>query len=907
MNTLSATIAKLGVALGLVFMSSGLAASGLQPSGRHFTQNRGQIIDTDGQLRPDVRFKMQGSGAEVYLTDRGISFVIVSQDRTEEPFADMEGEMAEKMRMLDAQTIQERMDMNLVGMRPDFEVVTAGQQTAVDHFYLAHCPDGVTFVPSFSDVTYKGVYPGIDWHMQVVDGQFKTEFIVHPGADPAQIRLQLTGQQALSILPDGSLRMQGQTGNVEDAAPQAFQGNTAVASQYSVDGSELGFVLGQYDPSKALVIDPYTRIYSTLFGSTANEWYLGHTTASDASGMIYLAGTTGGTNFPATVGAFQTSSMGGQDGFVAKFDNNGARQWATYYGGSAGEGGIAFKVGLCVDPSNNVWYSEVTSSTNFPVTAGCAQPTNGGGVDASLVKLSTTGTRLYATYFGGSGSESPSISRWGANSAPAIASDASGNIFMHGLTQSTNFPVTASCFQPGLAGGTDAFFAKFSNAGVKLYATFYGGSSNEEAAAVGIAVDNAGNAWMSGCTGSSNFPITAGSFQTTFAGVFDQYLVKWNNACVRQYATFYGGSGDEGVLCDVDVTPAGDVWMGVFVQSTNFPITAGAYQTASAGGWEFGAVRFSNAGARLYATYFGSGNQEEPWDISVDRTTGRVCIVGATWGSTMMTMGPPFTTASSGGQDGAILVLDANGFPIYSTYYGSSGHDEAFCSVFDPFGNLWVSGMAGAAGFPTTAGAFQTTFQGGSDPFLAKFTPPVILDNGQLQLAIESVEGNLVKLAWDNEEDASVRNYVLQRDLGGSWQDVAEVAADGRATYRHADQVPVEGLVRYRLRVDMRDGGTAYSPMVQAELAITKDLLLQAWPNPVAKGRDIHLLYQMAAAGKLEVRLSSIDGRLVSTTSHDLGFGRNHVELRTDGWASGTYLLQLSSPKGTEVHKIVIE
>lgn len=875
--------------------------------GFRFTENRGQFIGTDGQPKPEVLFRGQAGGADIYLTRTGMSFVLVSLDRQEQAFSDIEGEAAEKARMANAVQVLERMDMQLVGMNPNFTVVTGEARPDRDNYYLGHCPDGILDVPSFHDITYKNVLPGIDWHFSTASGALKTEFIVSPGADASAIRFEFSGTSDLRILPDGSFEMVGTTGHISDSKPTATQGTSPVDADFQLVGSELQFLLGNYDPQRTLVIDPWTRVYSTFFGGSGSEWYLGHVTTTDLSGNVYLGGHTASTNFPSTAGVFQVANAGSQDGFVAKFDNNGARLWGTYYGGSSSEGGIAFKAGLCVDPSGNVWFATVTSSTNFPVTAGCFQATNAGSPDAGLVKLSTAGARLYATYYGGSGTESPSISRWGANSAPAIATDASGNIFMTGLTSSTNLPVTAGCFQAANAGGTDSYLVKWSNAGARLYATYYGGSSNEESAAVGIAVDGGGNAWMTGCTASSNFPVTAGCFQSAFAGMYDQYLVKWSNACARLYATYYGGSNDEGILCDVDVTNTGDIWMGVYVQSNNFPVTPGCNQPTSGGGWEFGLVRFNNAGTRQYASYFGSSDQEEPWDISVDKINGNVCLTGSTWGATLPVTGSPFQGSSAGSQEGAIVVISPAGVPSYVTYYGSTGHDEAFCSVFDINQALWVSGMAATSTFPVTAGAFQTVNAGSTDPFLAKFVPPVILDGSVLSLAAALEGDNAVRLNWHHDQPGEVAEYHLERDLGGAWVDIHTQVPTSGMDYHYLDAVPMQGLVQYRVRVVMKDGSQSYSEMARIMVPLTEEKIIAVWPSPARAGEEVHLMWQSSEDMEMNLTVTTIDGKVVLQREEEAHLGRNRMEFETEDWAPGLYVLSVKTAKGSGSFKLNLQ
>ena len=869
-----------------------------------FTENSGQFLNTDGQVADNLRFKGQVPGGDLYLTDKGMSLVFVSETDPPDEFSTPVGEEMEKDKAANSEMRLYRVDLNLVGINTQAQSEARKPETYHDNYYFPHCPDGILGVKSFQEVIYKDVYPGIDWEILAGDdGSFKTQFIVHPGADPSQIRLKVEGASQVLLNAKGELLVKTPDGDLLDGAPEAFQGTAMVDVTYRIADDEVHFDLANHDPSKTLVIDPYTRVYATFLGGNSSEWYLGHVTDTDLLGFIYMAGHSPATNFPTSVGAYQTSMAGARDCYVAKFDTGGVRLFTTFIGGSGTEGGIAFKTGLCTDPFNNIWMASVTQSSNFPVTGGAQQASWGGSYDAVLTKFSNNGALLYSTFFGGSNSESNNMSRWGANSAPAIASDVSGNIFMMGMTNSSNFPVTAGAFQSTLSGGYDAYFAKWGNAGNLMYATYYGGTSNEETAACGIAVDQFGNAWMTGCTGSINFPVTASAHQGSFGGTWDQYLVKWSNTGTRLYSTYYGGTGDEGVLCDVDVAFGGDVWISVFTQSINFPVTSNAYQGSSAGGWEVGMVRFNNAGVREYASYYGSTFQEEPWDIAQDRVTGNIAISGCSWGTSWPTTGGPFQVSSGGSQDGTIVIMDSTGVPVYSTYYGSTGHDEAFSGVFDRYGNFWASGHAASTTFPVTGNAFQPSSGGSTDAFLVKFVPPTILGQQALSLKVRERDEakKMVRLVWDYQGEP-VHNFSIERNSLNGWVSIAEVSGNTR---EYMDHEALEGMNHYRLRVSGQEGAVSLSHQVSAWIPLSADKIVGTYPNPLNSGEEATVMLQLLEAGTVRTEVLDMQGKMIYQARSEQPSGISKLEIPMDSWAQGTYLIRIQTmngPLSTRIH-----
>jgi len=245
-----------------------------------------------------------------------------------------------------------------------------------------------------------------------------------------------------------------------------------------------------------------TLVYSTYLGGSGDE--IGEAVAVDASGNTYVTGGTQSSNFPTTPGAFETICSGG-GAFVSKLNVGGSSLvYSTYICGLGfGEGGS-----IAVDTSGNAYVTGGAFSSNFPTTPGAFQTTYGGNGDAAISKLNATGSGLiYSTFLGGSGSEA----------ASCIAVDTSGNAYVAGLTQSSDFPTTPGAFQTTLGGLTNAFVSKLNASGsVLLQSTYLGGSNDDRATC--IAVDPSGNAYVTGRATSTNFPTTSGAFQTAFGG-----------------------------------------------------------------------------------------------------------------------------------------------------------------------------------------------------------------------------------------------------------------------------------------------------------------------------------------------------------------------------------------------------
>ena len=477
--------------------------------------------------------------------------------------------------------------------------------------------------------------------------------------------------------------------------------------------------------SLPLILDP-VLVYSTYLGGSGT---FAQSIAVDGAGSAYVTGTPGG-SFPTNAGAAQTTPGGSQDAFVTKLNSTGsALVYSTYLGGSDNDIGN----GIAVDGAGNAYVTGYTQFPDFPTTSGAAQTTFGGDLDAFVTKLDVTGSRLdYSTHLGGGGFD------FGFN----IVVDGAGSAYVTGYTRPTNFPstefpTTAGAHQPTNAGEFDAFVTKLDASGSMLvYSTYLGGSDTETGQ--DIAVDGTGNAYVTGITDSTDFPTTAGAVQSTHAGgVNDVFVTKLNaTGSGLVYSTYLGGS-DSDLGYGIAVDGAGSAHVTGHTLSTDFPTTAGAVQTTSAGGFGDAFVtKLGATGIRLvFSTYLGGSGSagDAGFDIALD-AGGSAYVTGYTTSADFPTTAGAFQATHAGGDfDAFVTKLGVTGAGlVFSTYLGGSAFERAFGIAVDGAGSAYVTGSTRSTNFPTTAGAFQTTHSGSEvedEAFIAKIaTLPTSVD-----------------------------------------------------------------------------------------------------------------------------------------------------------------------------------
>jgi hypothetical protein len=702
-----------------------------------FIENKGQIVDQFGKHRNDIQFRISSGGVNVFAGAGALHYQWTKALNGDTKMDDGNGRPIHPSKV-DFDIY--RMDVSLVGADPNAAVIVEDKQDFFENYFLAQCPGGVT-AHAYSKVTYKNVYPNIDWVLYVSaekEGgeRLKYDFIVHPGGNAADIKLNYGGTTELKI-KHGALVASTPFGSITEQKPVCFEKETnkPLEAAYVLNGSELSFNVAEHNGT--LVIDPAID-WCTYYGGAA--WYTpplpapqtpilgveyGYTIVTDTASSVYLGGSTNSDANIATSSSYQTSLSGtSTDGFVVKFDKSGARQWATYYGGA----GYDDFFSSTIDTNGNIYFAGITTSSGL-ATAGTHQPSYGGNGDAYLVKFNpTTGARIWATYYGGPGAEQS-----GVDYQVWVACDSKNNLFLCGNTISTTGIATAGAFQTTLnpSGRTDGFLAKFNTSAVRQWGTYVGDWGNDRLRK--IVIDPSGNVYAAGDADST--PITgglgtSGTDKPTFTNPSgtvtdrDAFILKFNQSGVRQWGTYYGGSGDEaleGFIADANgyIYIAGST---TSANTNNCIATPGSFQTSNAGLNDGFLAKFDGSGQRIWSTYFGSNGVEHGGDMTID-AFGNICFTGSTGQATTNTLATTgaYQTANAGGFDGFLAIFTIDGFRYYASYFGGSQTDFTYGLKYTSKGDLYLAGFTQSSSGISTSGSYQATYSGTQDAFLARF------------------------------------------------------------------------------------------------------------------------------------------------------------------------------------------
>jgi hypothetical protein len=711
------------------------------------------FIANNGQVDSSVLYYANVAGGRAYITSDSIVLDLTRRDTSNTPAMvaapDSEAQQEAYQRLV--------MRLNFQGANGNPEVICRDMAQGKVNYLMGNDPSKwLTDIPTYQEIVYQDVYPNIDLRLCGREGMLTYDFIVHPRGNVNDIRLALEGIDSLE-LSGRDLVLNTAFGELRQERLSIYQGDgagrTDIEGNFRLLGdNSYGFAVAAYDSNNDLVIDP-SLIYSTYLGGAGDDRGTG--IAVDAAGSAYVTGYTSSNPFPTTLGAFQTGYAGGAlDAFVTKLNPTGsALVYSTYLGGS----GTDYAYSIAVDATGNAYIGGYTNNgvTPFPTTFGAYQTIFGGSYDVFVTKLNAAGNGLvYSTFLGGTGDD---------RSGNGIAVDAAGNAYVCGFTNNgglTPFPFTPGAFQTLPLGGYDAFVTKLdttkSGLASLIYSTYLGGGGNDYAQSV--AVDTAGNAYVTGYTSSNDFPNTPGVFQPALNASLDAFVTKLNPTGTAPliYSTYLGGGGvDSGI--DIAIDAAGNAYVTGYTSSiaATFPWTPGAFQTTYGGGAYDAFVTKLNPTATaplVYCTYLGGSGEDQGLGIAID-ATGNACVTGYTHSNDFPNTPGAYQTTLASAPDAFISRLNATGTAplLYSTYLGGTNIDGAFAIDMDAAENAYLTGYTASSPFPTTPGAYQTAYGTFIDAFISKFQmpdPPVVTTNDATEVTVNSaiLNGSLTSL-----------------------------------------------------------------------------------------------------------------------------------------------------------------
>ncbi len=641
-------------------------------------------------------------------------------------------------------------NMNFVGVSDKVKILGKGEGKTSHNYFVGAKENWVTGVKEHKAVVYQNLYDDIDFHYYKYGNTVKYDFVLKPEADPKVIQFDIEGLDDHYLDAGGNLNLVTSVGTITETRPRAYQiidnERVEILCSFSLKGSRLSFdVLDNYDPCYELVIDP-TLIFSTYSGSTADNW--GNTATFDDDSNLYSGGITNhynGGSFPATSGAFQTTTQGFWDVAIIKYDSTGSNAlYATYLGGSQTE----VPQSLIVNEFGELFILGATGSSNFPTKNAFQNTFRGGsnieplgtgadnllfpnGADIFISKLSATGSNLVSsTFIGGTDNDGLTsvgqslTNNYGDQSRGDIFIRKNGNVMITSKTVSIDFPLQ-NAFQPFYAGGlADAvIFELTSNLNSLVFSSYLGGSGMD--AAYTVKEDIIGNIFLGGGTDSNDIDSNVNFSEDSFGSV-DGWLAKIENNTYLLDTGFYIGTSAYDQLYFIDLDADDNVF--TYGQTAGvFPIVGNVFNS---GNGQFVQKYSSDIDDLLLSTEFGSSRNEP--DISPTAFLVNDCdnIYLSGWGGSTNSVDPsynggntrgmPITSdafqSSTSGNDFYLITLsDDLQNLLYGTYLGgsqSSTHVDGGTSRFDKRGIVYHAVCAGCGGFsdfPATEDAFSLT------------------------------------------------------------------------------------------------------------------------------------------------------------------------------------------------------
>ena len=697
-----------------------------------------QFIENKGQFLEKIDYKLSLSSGEVFFEGNCITYNFFEKGKVS---AIRHGDSS-----VSSNINGHAYKVNLVGSNTNYSKKGLLKTKNFYNFFKGNNPEKwASNVHAYRKIEYVNIYDSINMQVYQKNNHLKYDLILKPGAKTKEIKLYYQGASKLTIV-NGHLNITTSVGKVIEQSPYAYQiineVETKVKCHYSLNNDTLEFVFPNgYDSSKTLIIDPPILIFSTFTGSSSDNW--GFTATYDDLGNMYVGGIVFDIGYPVSLGAFQTTYVGGTginypgtDIAITKFSDDGTQiLYSTYIGGTGNENPHS----IVCNQNNELYVFGSTSSADFPTLTNSYDNTfNLGttfqnsvmnyidGTDAFVVKINPGGTNLLgATYIGGSGNDAVNLSaplkkNYADEFRGEIIVDANDNCWVTTTTLSPDFPVVGAA-QNSYSGMQDAIAFKFnSDLSSLLWSTYHGGTNDD--AGYSIQLNSSNEPIIAGGTMSTDLFTSASAINSSNSGNQDGFIAKFNSTGNTINAATYIGTASYDQCYFIQTDLNDNIY--VFGQTEGvYPITPlTTYNNPGSG--QFIHKLNTNLSTTEFSTVFGSGS-----GINIAPSAFLVSdcelIYVSGWGGNVNTVGNtfnmPITTGNTFQQntDGSdfylgVFTQDATSL-LYATYFGgatATEHVDGGTSRFDKNGKVYQAVCAGCGGisdFPISPGAWSST------------------------------------------------------------------------------------------------------------------------------------------------------------------------------------------------------
>ncbi|MBL0048901.1 MAG: T9SS type A sorting domain-containing protein [Bacteroidetes bacterium] len=694
-------------------LSMEIASNSLTQKPFLFMENKGQVANLEGEVVQDIKYTAQSKGVKLFLSANGIHYQF---KKNKEEIAQVVA--IKKNEQPKSKTEFYRLDMELKGANPNPQIIAENKSEYYENYYLAHCPkQGITDVHGYSKLTYKNIYPGIDWVVYSKGNEMKYDFVVHPGADPQKIKISYPTAQTIDLAATGEVVVKTRLGELAEGMPYCWTGkeHIIVNSKFKLVDNILQFDLENYNTNEELIIDP-TLQWAGYFGGNSTD-KINKILPARNSGL-YIIGSTYSTSGLAynpnfNYDPYQLSAQGQRDGFYSKITSSGALEYSTYIGW----GGNDEAISACLSEDNTGTVLVVVGNTE-----GSGAVSLYGFMYTFLDSYHSQGYKQGAKEFGFllGGDNSTSIND--------VVPLSQFRVMVAGTTSST----TGMSAVNSPFGFNDAFVAMYDLdfAVGPINFTYLGGSGDDDVTSIAKYKNNS-NFYLGGHSNSSS-GISSSGIQQDFSN--GGYILKLDSNFAQQWGRYTGGS-EVKIACDSQ----DNVFTVGMTDQSSLIATSNAYQTVLGDMMDAFIMKFDNQGTKLWGSYFGTDEwYEESPNVVVDNggnaiisTSGGVLTSGMVHAFQPLIngTGDSYGFWTVGGynvtRDAVIGKFDPNGTIIWSSYYGGRQHEKctAIC-LSDNNEDFYLGGNTLSNDL-----AYNTT-NAVNDIFVAKlFNASVELDN----------------------------------------------------------------------------------------------------------------------------------------------------------------------------------